>query len=61
MAKPNENFKLSVEDVEHIERALHLLQFSLDDSDKKREIIDLLAKFHHQKIWFRPKNNFVSG
>ena len=61
MAKPNDSFKLNVKDVEHIERALHLLQVSAPDNASKREIVNLLAKLHHQKVWYRPKENFVSG
>jgi len=60
MAKPNENFKLTVRDVELIESALFLLQSNADDAGK-REIQDLRAKLHHQKIWYRPKKDYVSG
>lgn len=59
--KPNTKFELSVQDVEHIESALHLLQSSLDDDAKKKEIIELKAKLFHQKNWYRPKENYVSG
>ena len=59
--KPNTKFKLSVQDVEHIESALHLLQSSLDDDAKKKEIVELKAKLFHQKNWYRPKENYVSG
>ena len=60
MAKPNENFKLNVRDIELIESALFLLQSNADEKDK-REIQELRAKLHHQKIWYRPKNDYVSG
>ena len=60
MAKPNDSFKLNTKDVEHIEHALHLLQYSLEDDAKKKEIVNLLAKLHHQKIWYKPKE-FVPG
>jgi hypothetical protein len=59
--KPNTKFELSVQDVEHIESALHLLQSSLDDDAKKKEIVELKAKLFHQKNWYRPKENYVSG
>jgi|TARA_B100000902_G_C27284639_1_gene903707 hypothetical protein len=61
MAKPNDNFKLNTKDVEHIECALRLLQTSLQDDVSKKEIVNLLAKLYHQKVWYRPKENFVSG
>ena len=60
MAKPNENFKLNVRDIELIESALFLLQTNSDDKDK-REIQELRAKLHHQKVWYRPQNDYVSG
>jgi hypothetical protein len=60
MAKPNESFKLNVKDIELIERALFLAQEKADDAGK-REIQDLRAKLHHQKIWYRPKKDYVSG
>ena len=60
MAKPNENFKLTVRDVELIESALFLLQTNADEVDK-REIQELRAKLHHQKVWYRPKKDYVSG
>ena len=60
MAKPNENFKLTVRDIELIESALFLLQTNADESDK-REIQELRAKLHHQKNWYRPKEDYVSG
>ena len=59
--KPNTQFNLSVKDVEQIERALHLLQKSFDSDADKKEIVDLLAKLYHQKNWYRPKENYVSG
>jgi len=60
MAKPNENFKLTVRDVELIESALFLAQANADDAGK-REIQELRAKLHHQKVWYRPKKDYVSG
>jgi len=61
MAKPNKNFTLSVQDVEHIESALRL-RLPVADMDEKREINELLGKLHNQKMWYRPAKNFyVSG
>ena len=60
MAKPNENFKLNVRDIELIESALFLLQTNADDKDK-REIQNVRAKLYHQKVWYRPKKDYVSG
>jgi len=60
MAKPNESFKLNVKDIELIESALFLLQANADDAGK-REIQNLRAKLHHQKVWYRPKKDYVSG
>jgi len=58
--KPNENFKLSVRDLELVEQALFLLQANADDAGK-REIANVRAKLHHQKVWYRPKKDYVSG
>ena len=60
MNKPNTNFKLDVKDLELIEQALFLAQTNADEASK-REIQQLLAKLYHQKNWFRPKKNYVSG
>ena len=60
MAKPNETFKLNTRDIELIESALFLLQTNADEADK-REIQDLRAKLHHQKVWYRPQKDYVSG
>ena len=59
--KPNGNFNLTVRDVEHIERALHILQASFNNDTDKKEIVDLLARLYHQKNWYRPKDKYVSG
>ena len=60
MAKPNEKFKLNVRDIELIESALFLLQTNADEAGK-REIQNLRAKLHHQKIWYRPGKDCVGG
>ena len=58
--KPNTNFKLSVRDLELIEQALFLAQSNADEAGK-REIQELRAKLHHQKVWYRPKKDYVGG
>ena len=58
--KPNENFKLNTRDIELIDSALFLLQANADETDK-REIQDVRAKLFHQKNWYRPKKDYVSG
>jgi hypothetical protein len=58
--KPNTKFNLDVKDLELIESALFLLQ-SNADNEGKREIQELRAKLHHQKNWYRPKEDYVSG
>ena len=60
--KANTKFNFDVKDITMIESALFLLQTNfVDDSDKK-EVINLLAKIHHQKVWYRPKNRvYTSG
>jgi hypothetical protein len=58
--KPNTRFNLNVKDIELIDRALFLAQANADDAGK-REIQNVRAKLHHQKIWYRPKKNYVSG
>ena len=60
MAKPNTKFNLNVRDLELIESALFLAQANADDKGK-REIQELRAKLHHQKVWYRPKKDYVSG
>lgn len=58
--KPNTQFKLSVRDIEIIESALFDAQTKADKTSK-REIQELLAKLHHQKVWYRPKNVVYVG
>jgi len=58
--KPNTQFKLSVRDIEIIESALFDAQIKADKTSK-REIQELLAKLHHQKVWYRPKNAVYVG
>lgn len=55
MTSPNEQFKLTVRDIELIEHALHSLE-------QTTEIRELLGRIHNQKNWYRPKNKpYVSG
>jgi len=59
--KPNTEFRLDVKDIALIEKALQELQSNLSNNDDKRRVVDLLAKIYHQKVWYRPKENYVSG
>lgn len=59
--KPNEKFTLTVQDMDLIENALLSFQRSLKSDSDKKEIINLRAKLHHQKNWYRPKDNYVGG
>ena len=55
MNKPNTKFDLSVRDIELIEHALL-------SQEQTKEVRELLAKIHHQKNWYRPRNKiYVSG
>lgn len=61
MVKPNENFHLTVKELALIEVALITLKST--NKNRHNECIDLLAKFYHQKVWYRPKDEqiYVSG
>lgn len=59
--KPNTKFNLDINDVDHIERALHFYQTTLESDYDKKQVVNLLAKLYHQKNWYRPKTNYVSG
>lgn len=63
VAKYNREFKLNPKDIELIENAL--LKYQRDNFLEKGTadptIIELLAKIYHQKVWYRPSENFVSG
>jgi len=62
MAKPNENFNLTVRDVELIEVSLRLRMTLSESQETKREINELLGRLHNQKMWYRPaKETYVSG
>lgn len=72
MAKPNEMFKLSVNDIEIIEKALvnkigrraERLRYEHDQAAmaELNAMRDLLGRLHNQKQFFRPsKGVYVSG
>lgn len=57
MVKPNNNFHLSVKDIDLIEVALR----NLPPTDN---VLDLLGRLHHQKTWYGKNVNgepYVSG
>lgn len=58
--KPNTQFKLTVEDIDTIEKALREYMRNVKDSDQ-REIQKVLGKLHNQKNWYRPKTNTYVG
>ncbi|GEM_PF-5331396 len=55
VAKYNREFKLNPKDIEIIENAL--IKYQRDDA----KATEILAKLYHQKVWYRPDENFVSG
>ncbi|MFO7770110.1 hypothetical protein HAT86_02520 [Roseovarius gahaiensis] len=71
MPRYNENFELSVEDIDLIEEALHQSKRELagklveadasDDAELRavdqsvRQIHDLLGRLHNQKVFYRPR------
>ena len=72
--KLNKNFEFDTRDIDTIEMALRkkvadLSQKLMDGEDntedlrvKIKETSELLARIHHQKNWYRPKNEiYVSG
>ena len=61
--KYNPNFKLNPKDIALIEEALRHLSFSSRKEKKfNDDIHTLIAKIHHQKIPYRPKDRiYVSG
>ena len=71
MTKPNKYFKLEVKDLEIIEKALEAKvarrsMSLLEKYDKQKDlelkqIRDLLGRIHHQKEWYKPKNNVFAG
>jgi len=70
--KPNNNFELSVRDIEVIESALRakagrrglaIAQGAASDETRAEmhEIQELLGRIHNQKIWYRPSDKWVGG
>mgnify|MGYP007047661068 CR=1 FL=1 len=75
MSKPNDKFKLTVRDIELIEHALQGkisrrgISVALDPEsvyaaelqEEIDELRDLLARIHHQKVWYVPKDGRFQG
>lgn len=61
MVKPNEDFKLTVQELALIE--MSLISYQQTQPNRAKEIQRLLGKFHEQKVWYRPKDEeiYVSG
>jgi hypothetical protein len=58
LMKYNPKFKLNPDDIDLIEKSLRVMM----QYGNKEECRELLAKIHHQKIWYRPKGEiYVSG
>ena len=57
--KPNDLFKLTVDDIDLIECSLR--KAIKDNTEEATLIIDLLARIHHQKNWYRPKTKYIGG
>jgi len=57
--KANDSFKLTVDDIDLIETSLR--QCMTDKPEQAALITDLLARLHHQKNWYRPKNKYIGG
>lgn len=56
----NKKFDLTPSELDLIEAAL--IAYSIKSVKSKKEIQKLLAKFHHQKKWYRPKDEiYISG
>jgi hypothetical protein len=56
----NKKFDLTPKELDLVEIAL--ISYSAKNVKSKKEIQKLLAKFHHQKLWYRPKDEtYISG
>lgn len=56
----NKKFDLTPKELDLVEAAL--ISYSVENIKSKKEIQKLLAKFHHQKQWYRPKDEtYISG
>ncbi|QFT81517.1 hypothetical protein FIU89_12910 [Roseovarius sp. THAF27] len=61
MARYNDTFELSVEDMDLIESALHSSKVNQPEPVTRR-IHDLLGRLHNQKVFYRPKSApYVGG
>lgn len=60
-------FNLSIEDINILESALrfqrsHLVEDTENNKKTIHDINELLAKIHHQKTWYKPKDSpYISG
>lgn len=65
MVKPNDEFKLTIKDIDLIEKSLYnMVTFYSDkqDFDNVKKVTELLGKIHNQKQFYRPnKGTYVSG
>jgi hypothetical protein len=75
LMKPNDKFKLTVRDIELIERALQGkisrrgISVAMDPEsiyaaelqEEIDEMRDLLGRIHHQKVWYTPKDGRFQG
>ena len=75
LMKPNTKFKLTVRDIELIERALQGkisrrgMSVAMDPEsvyatelqEEVDEMRDLLGRLHHQKVWYTPKDGRFQG
>lgn len=73
--KPNDKFKLTVRDIELIERALQgkigrrglsvvmdpESVYAAELQEEIDEMRDLLGRIHHQKVWYTPKDGRFQG
>lgn len=58
--KPNEYFKITVEDTDLIETVMRF--YILHGPDKEHECLKILGQLHNDKNWYRPKNKpYISG
>ncbi len=61
MPKYNTKFDLTLEDMDLIETALQRTAANDDTGIDPRAVNDLLGRLHNQKVFFRPKGQYVSG
>lgn len=59
-SKYNKNFELTPKELALIE--MSLIHLRVSQTNRQKEITNLLAKFYHQKVWYQPKDTtYVSG